>query len=58
MDIIVGVIGAFIGGWIFRFFGHPGVTGFWNWHSWLAAIVGAVVLLWIARLIAGRRAAV
>lgn len=57
MDIVVGIVGAFIGGWIFRFFGHAGVTGFWNWHSWLAAIVGAVVLLWIVRVLAGRRRA-
>jgi uncharacterized membrane protein YeaQ/YmgE (transglycosylase-associated protein family) len=55
MDIVVGVVGAFIGGWIFRLFGHQGVTGFWNWHSWLAAVVGAVVLLWAARVISGRR---
>ena len=50
LDIVVGILGAFIGGWIFRAFGHEGVTGFWNWHSWLAAIVGAVVLLWAVRL--------
>jgi uncharacterized membrane protein YeaQ/YmgE (transglycosylase-associated protein family) len=57
-DIVIGIVGAFIGGWIFRFFGHAGVTGFWNWHSWLCAVIGAVVLLWIARLISGRRTSV
>lgn len=54
-DIVIGMLGAFIGGWIFRLFGDQGATGFWNWHGWLAAIVGAVVLLWAARVIAGRR---
>ncbi|MGH7738126.1 MAG: GlsB/YeaQ/YmgE family stress response membrane protein [Candidatus Tyrphobacter sp.] len=54
-DIVVGIIGAFIGGWIFREFGEQGVTSFWDWHSWVCAIVGAVVLLWLVRLVSGRR---
>jgi uncharacterized membrane protein YeaQ/YmgE (transglycosylase-associated protein family) len=54
-DIVVGVLGAFIGGWLFGLFGHAGVDGFWNWHSWICAIVGAVVLLWAVRLVFGRR---
>jgi uncharacterized membrane protein YeaQ/YmgE (transglycosylase-associated protein family) len=54
-DIIVGVLGAIVGGWLFHFFGHVGLMGFWNWHSWLTAMIGAVVLLWAARVISGRR---
>jgi uncharacterized membrane protein YeaQ/YmgE (transglycosylase-associated protein family) len=47
-DLIVGVIGAFVGGWIFNYFGHPGVTGL-NLGSLAVAFVGAVVFLWIVR---------
>ncbi len=53
-DIVVGILGALIGGWLFRLFGREGVTGFWNWHSWLCAVIGAVVLLWAARILTGR----
>jgi len=53
-DIIVGIVGAFIGGWIFNSFGHTAVTGFNLW-SILVAFVGAVVLLFVLRLISGRR---
>ncbi len=48
-NIVVGVIGAFLGGWLFNQFGGVGVTGF-NLYSLLVAVVGAIVLLVIARL--------
>ena len=48
-NIIVGIIGAFLGGWIMSLFGAQGVTGF-NLPSLLVAIVGAVVLLFIVNL--------
>jgi uncharacterized membrane protein YeaQ/YmgE (transglycosylase-associated protein family) len=44
MDIVLGVIGAVIGGWLFTMFGMPGVTGF-NVYSLLVATIGAAVLL-------------
>ena len=49
-DIILGVIGAFVGGFIFNFFGQLGVTGF-NFYSLLVAIVGAAVLIFLGRLL-------
>jgi uncharacterized membrane protein YeaQ/YmgE (transglycosylase-associated protein family) len=54
MDIIVGIVGAFIGGFLFNQFGAAGVTGFNIW-SIVVAFVGAVVLLTALRLINGRR---
>jgi uncharacterized membrane protein YeaQ/YmgE (transglycosylase-associated protein family) len=54
MNIVVGVIGAAIGGAIVGFFGSEGVTGF-NLGSLLVAILGAVVLLAVVNLIFGRR---
>ncbi len=54
MDIIVGIIGAFIGGLIVQLFGGTGFTGFNLW-SFIVALIGAVVLLWIVRLVTGSR---
>lgn len=48
-NIVVGIIGAFLGGWIFNIFGGAGITGFNLW-SFLVAVVGAVVLLAIVGL--------
>jgi uncharacterized membrane protein YeaQ/YmgE (transglycosylase-associated protein family) len=44
MDIVLGVVGAVIGGWLFRTFGMPGVTGL-NIYSLVVAVVGAAVFL-------------
>lgn len=49
-DIILGVIGAFVGGFIFNLFGQSGVTGL-NIYSIVVAVVGAVVLIFLGRLI-------
>jgi uncharacterized membrane protein YeaQ/YmgE (transglycosylase-associated protein family) len=48
IDVIVGIIGAALGGWIMDFFGRSGVNGF-NVYSFLVALLGAVVLIAIAR---------
>ena len=44
LDIVLGVIGAVIGGWLFNTFGMAGVSGF-NLYSLFVAVVGAIVLL-------------
>jgi len=44
LDIVLGVIGAIVGGWLFTFFGAAGVTGF-NLYSMVVAIIGAVIVL-------------
>jgi uncharacterized membrane protein YeaQ/YmgE (transglycosylase-associated protein family) len=53
-NIVVGIIGAFIGGYIMDFFGVEVETGF-NLPSLLVAIVGAVALLWVLGLFSRRR---
>ena len=53
LDIVVGIVGAFVGGFLFNLFGAAGVTGF-NIYSILVAIVGAVVLLFIVKAVLGR----
>jgi uncharacterized membrane protein YeaQ/YmgE (transglycosylase-associated protein family) len=54
MDIVVGIVGAFIGGFLFNQFGAAGVSGFNIW-SVFVAFVGAIVLLAGLRLLTGRR---
>lgn len=46
VDILLGVIGAVVGGFLFEQFGQPGVSGL-NLYSLLVAVVGAVVVLWL-----------
>ena len=50
MVILLGVVGAVIGGWLFRALGTAGATGFNLW-SLLVAVVGAIVLLFIGRAV-------
>jgi uncharacterized membrane protein YeaQ/YmgE (transglycosylase-associated protein family) len=49
-NIVVGIIGAIIGGFLMNQFGEAGVTGF-NIYSLLVAIGGAIVLLFLYGLV-------
>jgi len=55
LDILLGVVGAFAGGWLFRIFGEPGVSGL-NLYSFFVAVIGSVVFLVIYHLFRRRRA--
>jgi uncharacterized membrane protein YeaQ/YmgE (transglycosylase-associated protein family) len=57
LDIVLGIVGAIVGGWLFSFFGAAGVTGF-NLYSMVVAVIGAVVVLVIYHAVAGRGATV
>ncbi len=48
MDIVFGIVGAILGGWLMSFLGKGGVTGF-NLYSFLVAILGAIILIAIVR---------
>ena len=48
-NILAGVVGAAVGGWVFRLFGVAPETGF-NWASLFVAFVGAVIVLGILNL--------
>jgi uncharacterized membrane protein YeaQ/YmgE (transglycosylase-associated protein family) len=54
-DIVLGIIGGIVGGWIFSMVGSTGVTGFNLW-SLFVAVVGAVVVLVLYHAIFGRTA--
>jgi uncharacterized membrane protein YeaQ/YmgE (transglycosylase-associated protein family) len=56
IDIVLGIIGAVVGGFLFRAVGSAGMTGFNIW-SMFVAVVGAVVVLVIKHALTGRRGA-
>jgi uncharacterized membrane protein YeaQ/YmgE (transglycosylase-associated protein family) len=53
MDIVLGIVGAVVGGWLFRTFGMPGVTGL-NLYSIVVAVAGAAVFLVIYHALSRR----
>jgi uncharacterized membrane protein YeaQ/YmgE (transglycosylase-associated protein family) len=53
-NIVAGIVGALVGGWVFSLFGGGGVTGL-NLPSLIVAVVGAVIVLAIFNAIFGRR---
>ncbi len=56
LDIVLGIIGAVVGGFLFSTFGAAGVTGFNLW-SLLVAVIGAIVVLAVYHAVVGRGAA-
>ena len=56
LDIVLGIVGALVGGFIFSLFGALGVTGLNIW-SMIVAIVGSVVVLLIYNAVMGHRRA-
>jgi uncharacterized membrane protein YeaQ/YmgE (transglycosylase-associated protein family) len=54
LDIVLGVVGAVVGGWLFSAFGMGGVSGL-NLYSFLVAIVGAIVVLVVYHLVFRRQ---
>ena len=60
LDIVLGIVGAVAGGWLFNAFGMNGVTGF-NLYSLMVSVAGASLLLvgyhtLMGRGLVGRRA--
>ena len=53
MDIILGIVGAVVGGWLFQLFGMPGVNGL-NVYSLVVAVIGAAVFLVVYHALARR----
>jgi uncharacterized membrane protein YeaQ/YmgE (transglycosylase-associated protein family) len=53
LDIVLGVVGAVVGGWLFRMLGMSGVTGL-NVYSLLVAVLGSIVFLVVYHLLTRR----
>jgi uncharacterized membrane protein YeaQ/YmgE (transglycosylase-associated protein family) len=54
-DIVVGILGAFLGGWLASLVGIPVDTGTFTVGGVVAAFVGAIILLVVFRGVASRR---
>ena len=54
LDIVLGIIGALVGGWLFTRLGYAGVTGF-NIYSMFVAVIGAVIVLLLYHMVFARR---
>lgn len=49
-DLVVGVVGAIVGGWVFSLFGYGGTSGI-NIYSIIVAVIGAIIFLAILRAV-------
>jgi len=54
LDMVLGIIGALVGGFLFDLFGASGVTGL-NIYSMIVAVVGSVVVLVVYNAVMGQR---
>lgn len=52
-DIILGIVGSVVGGFLMGTVGQSGVTGF-DVRSLLVAVIGAVVVIYIGRMVKNR----
>lgn len=55
LDMLLGLVGALAGGWLFRIFGAHGVSGI-NLYSLFVAVVGSVIVLVLYHAVSRRRA--
>lgn len=50
MDIILGIVGSIVGGWLMSLFGEQGVTGF-DLYSLVVGVIGAIILIYLGRML-------
>ncbi|WP_327281331.1 MULTISPECIES: GlsB/YeaQ/YmgE family stress response membrane protein [unclassified Streptomyces] len=56
ITILIGIAGGLLGGWLGKvIFDVDSIDGFFDLSTWIAAVVGSLILLAIYRLVAGRR---
>jgi uncharacterized membrane protein YeaQ/YmgE (transglycosylase-associated protein family) len=54
LTIVIGVVGALLGGWLSTVLGYGGLSGRLDWRNLIIAVLGSVVLLILLRLVRGR----
>ncbi|WP_371476716.1 GlsB/YeaQ/YmgE family stress response membrane protein [Kitasatospora sp. NBC_00315] len=56
VTILIGIAGGLLGGWLGKvIFGVDSIDGFFDLSTWIAAIVGSVILLAVYRLVTGNK---
>ncbi|WP_022868872.1 GlsB/YeaQ/YmgE family stress response membrane protein [Schaalia vaccimaxillae] len=53
--LILGVVGAVVGGWVGNLIFNVGLESFWSIQTWLLAIVGSLIVLFIYGLVTGKK---
>ncbi|MFD5976942.1 GlsB/YeaQ/YmgE family stress response membrane protein [Streptomyces bacillaris] len=57
LTMVIGIVGGLLGGWLGKvIFGVDSIDGFFSLSTWIAAIVGSVIILLLYRLVPGQRA--
>jgi uncharacterized membrane protein YeaQ/YmgE (transglycosylase-associated protein family) len=55
VTLLLGVLGAMLGGWLGGILFNIDFSEFWSWESWLFSVIGAIIVILIAQAIFGRR---
>ncbi|SFF23148.1 Uncharacterized membrane protein YeaQ/YmgE, transglycosylase-associated protein family [Actinacidiphila alni] len=56
ITMLIGIAGGLLGGWLGKvIFGVDSIDGFFDLSTWIAAIVGSMILLALYRAVSGRR---
>ncbi|MER5773582.1 GlsB/YeaQ/YmgE family stress response membrane protein [Streptomyces sp. NPDC002039] len=54
VTILIGIAGGLLGGWLGKvLFGVDSIDGFFDLSTWIAAVVGSMILLLVYRLVTG-----
>lgn len=55
--LLLGVVGAVVGGWLGSLIFNAPLEDFWSLQTWVLAIIGSVIVLWVVGALTGRRKA-
>lgn len=55
LTLLLGVLGAMLGGWLGGLIFNVSMDEFWSWQSWLFSVIGAIIVILIVQAIFGRR---
>jgi uncharacterized membrane protein YeaQ/YmgE (transglycosylase-associated protein family) len=55
LTLLLGVLGAMLGGWLGGLIFNVNLDEFWSWESWLFSVIGAIIVILIVQAIFGRR---
>ncbi|GAA4713430.1 putative membrane protein YeaQ/YmgE, transglycosylase-associated protein family [Promicromonospora umidemergens] len=57
LTLLLGVLGAMLGGWLGGLIFNVSMDTFWSWQSWLFSVLGAIIVILIVQAIFGRKKA-
>ncbi|MCX5207201.1 GlsB/YeaQ/YmgE family stress response membrane protein [Streptomyces sp. NBC_00237] len=56
VTMLIGIVGGLLGGWLGKvIFGVESINGFFSLSTWVAAVIGSVIVLALYRVVAGRK---